>query len=1336
MLLMSVVVVALVLSSCFLPQPKVPPTVTPSPAQITAYSGLPFTFTVNAQSSSGISQIVATFLASTTIKTSSPATFTFTAPVVTQAAQYFINVKVYDNSSSHLMTEINVPVNVYPVTTGTVTYAVQLNNANGIYLYPVGPAENGAVIFTINVFKGNSLLKGVNVYVDGQPIPATPTSAPVTLAKASVGSTLLVIEKSYVANYYITASHAGPHTYYVVFYGNGNTPVATSTTGYFYITYPGAQKVTLSSATPLYNTKYINGVSGNVSFTANATDYTSQYEGFLINGTPFATFVNVATAVKVLNASYPITVPVSALTSAGSTTFMFKDVSIGGNTVVASQTYVVVKSAPVLRASYKGIPSSGNTLYVGINPTTFQVYAADPYWMTSAATLGTQPFSLTKNGTATVDVSGLTNNATEAFTAKVTNYANLSTSLKLTVVRVTVAPSIKYAKLYGLSTYNGVPYSTSGTITVVASVTSQYLNSVTLNLQTDSATPAMYALTKSSTGLWTGTINAGLLLPGTYKSWISAQDLALNVATALTSPATVNVYMPNQNVFTTKLTTTPAASVNGYYKAATLTANINPNWVYAIKTVILYRTGVASTTKPGTPGLASYAFTINASGTYKIVTIDNVNQRATGVSYLVNIDSSIPTVQVASATANTPTVTINATAIDKYSGIANLTLLYQTLGGTGADNGPWVTIGSTSTNNATKVTYTFTWKNLNTLPDGKYNIKLLATTGVGNSASRTSYVINNNAGAPKVSWTPSATLVFTNKATYAVSFTVQNESDITATMTYRFLKSSGNSSATSRFVSLSYTAYPLTEATTLKFSPSGTYTYKATVTDMAGKVATTTTMFIYDSTAPTATLTAATGTINSYGKVVAAAGTPVTFTVKATDNLSGIKSVVVNGQPATLKQLKTTGSYGVTLAATYTLTLNAPTYTANATWTVTATVTDNAGNVTTKTLQVWIDAAKPVISVSFYNPGSSGNKGYLTPLNGYVYSSASPTVVATVYGYELTVKATYYANTNSGTKLSPHPVSASIPASYVSFTATHTNTLYKLSVIATDNLNKLYNSNTTSATVVIGNLSPTVQATLQTRSSTIPYMLNGKNMDHYINLASSNTTYNATIIVKDPNIIPIQSAAFYINGTPYPFISNGQFVTQPGLNVVSKTLVNGGITAATLTVNLNQTPYVSQTGLYYLTVKATDYALNTGSTTSPGTAFYYDVTKPVLQPNKTLYKSGNYYYFDLGFSEQMATLTNKSVAASIVTFQLSNGLTYTSNPASQIFVPVTSDHTGLLHIWGLKTTSGATTNVLPLAGNTVTITVGASYVSAGGNPVAGPVTVTFTNVSAPKPVNP
>ncbi len=1319
---MSVIVLALVLSSCILPQPKTPPSlISISPTTITAYSGQPFNLAVTAGGGGGISKIVATFEGSTVTKTSNPATFTFTAPTVIAESLYPLGITVYGKNG--LTASATETVDVAPLTSvGSITYAVRLNNPYPyVYTYPA-QNNNQSVIFTVNVGNGANAVGGVSVYVDNQPIPASPTTLSSVL-KATIAGTSFVVQKSFVALYSISANHVGPHTFWVNFYGNAGQLIGSSEPGNFYITYPAVQKVTLSAATPLYNTNYINGLSG-VSFTAGATDYTSQYEGFLINGTPFATYVNVATAVSVLNKSYSISVPASALTSPGSTTFMFKDKSIDGSVASESRTYVVVKATPVLRASYKGIQSSGNTLYVGVNPTTFQVYAYDPYWMTSSATLGTQPFSLTQNGTVTADVSGLSNGATESFTAKVVNYANLSSTLNLTIVRVAIPPVIHYANLIGLSS-SPVSYAASGTITVVASVTSPYLSSVTLNLQTDGATTNMYSLTQNSTGLWTTTVNTANLLPGTYKSWISAEDLALNVATALTSPATVNVYRPIQDVFTTSLETTPSAPVNGYVKSATITANVNPNWIYAMNKVYLYNGTTVSASQTGNY-TSTYAFTISASGTYKVVILTNADQRATQIEapYVVKIDNSTPTVKLPSThlTADASSITILGTATDVYSGISQLTLSYQTLGATGADNGAWVTIGSTSANNATSVSYDFLWKNLNTLPDGKYNIKLVATSGVGNTGTAMSYVVNNNAGAPNVAFTPSSTLVFTNKATQTVSFTVNNESDVAATLTFSKPSSTVVSSAT--FVSNSYTAYPYTKSWTYALpATNATYTYTATVTDMADQAATHSTVFVYDTTAPTATLTAATGTIYSYGKYVAAAGTPVTFTIEATDNLSGIKSVVVNGTQATLKTISSTGLYGQTLSGTYTVTLDAPT--SSGTWTVTATVTDNAGNQKATALQIWVDAVKPTISVSFYK-----NTSKLTPLNGYVYSGATPTVVATVYGYELTVKATYATGTSSGTPLTPSPVT-STPASYVTFKATHTNTKYTLTVLATDGLNKLSNSNTTAATVVIGTASPTVTVTLQTNPATIPY----NHMNHFINLEYGTPTYIATIVVKDPNSIPIQTATFYVNGNPYQFISGGSFVSQPGLNVVSSALVNGGITAATLTLNLNNTPYVSTTGLYSLTASATDYALN-GGTTSSATSFYYDVTKPVLQPNNTLYKSGNFYYFDLGFSERMATLTNKSVAASIVTFQLSNGLTYTSNPASQEFVPVTSYNTGLLHIWGLKTTSGSPVNVLPLAGNTVTITVGASYISAGGNPVAGPVTVTFTNVSAPKPVNP
>jgi hypothetical protein len=227
---MSVVVMALVLSSCFLPQaPKVAPTLSISPTTITAVPGQPFNVVVNASSNSGISQIVATFFASPTVTytaTSNPASFTFMAPNVIAQSYYYLRITATaKNGLSAVSTETVV---VSPLTTaGSITYAVQLNNPSPhVYLYPVGPAENGAVIFTVNVYNGASSIGGVSVFVDGSQIPATPVSASSLnlKAKLSSSSTPLIIEKTYGANYYITANHAGPHTYYVVFYEITDNP--------------------------------------------------------------------------------------------------------------------------------------------------------------------------------------------------------------------------------------------------------------------------------------------------------------------------------------------------------------------------------------------------------------------------------------------------------------------------------------------------------------------------------------------------------------------------------------------------------------------------------------------------------------------------------------------------------------------------------------------------------------------------------------------------------------------------------------------------------------------------------------------------------------------------------------------------------------------------------------------------------------------------------------------------------------------------------------------------------------------------------------------------------
>lgn len=1282
LLLISVVVVAVILSSCALlfPPTKVAPTLSVSPTSITAYSGQPFSLTVNAQSSSGISQIVATFMGSSVVKTTSPATFAFDAPTVVQGTQYPLTVTAKSGGSNPTSVSTTVDVTVWPTVSGTITYAVQLNNIYPhVYLYPIGPAENGSVMFTINVFKGQSLLKGVNVYVDGSPIPATPTNAPVTLSGATVQSTQLTIEKSYMANYYITANHVGPHTYYVVFYGTNGATVETSQPGNFYITWPAAQKVTLSAATPVYNTQYVNGVSGNVSFTAKATDYTSQYEGFMINGTPFATYVNVATAVKVVGATYPITVPASVLTSAGTTVFTFKDTSIGGNAVSAIQTYVVVKSAPVLRASYKGIPSSGNTLYVGISPTTFQVYAADPFWFTSAATLGVQPFSLTKDGTATVDVSGLTNNATEAFTAKVVNGANLSTALNLTIVRVTVNPNIIYANVSGLATYNGVPYSTSGNITVSASVTSPYLSSVTWVLS-GNGTPSQYTLTKSSTGLWVGSVNTANLLPGTYKSWISAQDLALNVATALTSPATVNVYRSVQNVFTTSLTTVPSTPVNGYVRSATLTANINPTWIYAINKVVLYHGTSSSTPLTGTPGAVSYPFTLSASGTYFIVTIDNVNQRATGTSYTVDIDNSLPQLALSPATqtAKASSVTIVGSATDTYSGISNLTLSYQTLGATGADNGGWVTIGSTNTGNATSVSSTFTWKNLNTLPDGKYNIELVGTSGVGLTSTATGYVINDNAGAPIVSAIFPAMWTNSTSTTVNIGATVKNESDVTITAT------SGNSAlinfATSTYTSKSYTAYPLTKTWSAAFTgENGTSVAKVVVTDLTENTVTATKLIGFDNVSPTATVTAP--------ATVAGVGT-FTVTVDATDNLSAIKSVTVGGVPAVLSGTPTaTNEFGV-LDGTYVATLTINQTTSGST-SYNVVVVDNAGNTTTKTFSVYVDANAPSIAVGLVN-----THGYQTISNGasevnYTSMPASFTwSITTRSGTSATVTGTIM---KLGSGSSEIFLSSPSTTYYISSTTgsvtIEASGQYVITIVATNPINGLVETFHATKTVVIDNTPPTVKLTL-------PATLN------LANYSTAVATYTAT----DVNF---KAATLTINGVS---ISVSQ--TNSGTELLSQ-------------FGLNGLSYRSMTA----TLTAIDKALNTSATSA---TFTVDTVSPKINMTGTIYKTGGEYAVDVNFADTM-----KPATLVATDFQFYKGTVLWYNIAATTGVSY-DPSTGFLHIYNLVTPAGSIVSVSALANYQFTVKASTAFESIGGNPLSPNSTlVTFSPpYGTSKPVNP
>ena len=1156
LLLLSVLIVAFALSGCFLPsvEDHTPPTIAVSPSPITAYSGQSFSFNVTANDPSGVQSITAEFLGVTKTATmTKTASFTFTAPVVGQASQYDLEVTAVDNSKFHNKSQPQtVHVNVYPITTGTVTYAVKLNKPNAIYTYPT-PGNEGSVQISIDVFGGANLLSGVNVFVDGVSIPASKVSFVTT---ASAESSPIQVE--YTAFYLITKDHVGPHKYYVGFYGANGNLIQQSTPAWFYITYPSAQKVELSAATPLHHGSY---VTGDISFTATATDYTSNYEAFLINGTPYATLVNMTTgATKIVDKVYAFDNINTASMTDGSYTFMFKDKSIDGKVATDAKTYIVDNTPPTLRASYKGIPSSGNTLYVGANPTAFDVYAYDTNWMSSAATLGTQPFALTKNGTALADVAGLSNGATEAFTAWVKDYADHETTLALTIIRDTVPPVIHAATITtGLATVNGVPYSASATITVEASVTDPNLKSVAFVLDGPSYT---FPMTKNaSTGLWTAEVDLTSVLPGTYHASIIATDLALNEATFDTVPATVNVYRSLTNVFTTSLETTPSTPVNGFVKSATITVNINPDWIYAIKTVYLYKGSTISASQTGTASAVYYFTTFTGTGTYHVVVEDTVNATVTdGKTYDVNIDNTPPSslsISPATPTVNATAQAFAVSATDTESGVASLELQYQSLGSTGANNGAWYTIGTIATSSGT-----ITWNNLNTLPDGKYNIKLIATDGVGNATSTTSWVINNNAGTPDVTFTFPPTWTNSTSTVVKIGATVNNESDVTITAT------SGSSTlinfGAAATTSTSYTAYPFTATWSATFiGANATSLAQATVTDLAGISVTATKVIGFDNTKPTIVAPA------SAPATVAGAAT-FTVTVHATDNLSAIKSVTIGGVTAALQSTTTVKEFGV-LNGTYVATLTAPDYTTSGLATFDIAVFDNADNEATTSVSVYVDVTAPTITVKF----EAANSNSATITN----NSSETIYVATPASFVWNV------TTDSGTAPDVAGTIVNAVSTASGANGISTSKQYALTLTATNPINKKVATYGATVTVVIDSIPPNVS--VATPATVI----------------SADTSAIATYTATDTYFKSAYLKVYDTNGTLY---STTLVAPVQGATVDLRPYLDG-VNGTTVTISL----------------VATDLALNSASTSA---TFYVDTVDPTItNVYKTKSGSGTMY---------------------------------------------------------------------------------------------------------------
>ena len=1261
LLLLAVAIVAVLLSGCFLPQSsdKTPPTVSVV-SVIPTTSGQTFDVKVTATDPSGIKLIKAVFMNQVATATESPADFKFVAPAATQATTITLTIYAWDKKNN--MATSYVSVQVWPSTqTGPLKYSISQSNTNGIYLYPRGPQEMGSILFNVNITSGANLVKSVSFYVDKTEI-SSPTTNSVRASGAATST-----QNNFDFLYPINETTVGPHSYYAVFHLKNGTNI-TGQTQWFYIVYPSAQKVEIGGATLVKNGKYL---TGKISLVATATDYTSKYEALLINGKTSTVLVdysstnilNAMAATKVVKERYVFNINTASMTD-GPAAFVFKDISVDGNATEATANYIIDNTPPTLKVSYKGeTATNGEKFYVGISPNYFDVYVNDANLESAKATLtnASQKLGVTlSNGaTATVYVDKIapSDGDTATFTAWAEDYAGHKSTLEIKVIRDLVPPSMGAATVTGLATYNNVPDSISktGTITVEASVSDKNIKSVAFVLD---GPRYVFPLTRVSTGLWSATINLAdkNVLPGDYKASIIATDLALNEATASVVPSKIHVYAPTEKVFTTSLETTPAASVNGFVKSATITVNINPDWVYAISDIYLIKGSATAATIPATPGSATYYFGpthFSGTGTYYVVVKDTVNATVTdGNKYVVKIDSTAPSslkITVNSTTnlvvSGSPKFTVNAT--DTESGVAYFELQYKD------PNSTWVTIDSTSGNDLKEAT--FTWYNLQTLLDGSYQIKLIAKDGVGNEASITKTVINDSEGAPKVIFTPSATLVFTNKATQTVSF-VANEGDVSATLTFN-----GNTSSATYATFVGKQTEPSYSASWTYTFPSSnaTYTYAATVKDAAGHKATHTTLFVYD-TIPASIATAITS------KATVAAEATFTITVYATDNFSGIDYITINGSKVEVPTSASTESKFDTIiatAATYNVTVESPSYTTSKFATYDIAVFDNAGNEATTSVAVFVDVNPPTITVKLISKNgtktiTSGN----ATLTVYVATST-----ATPASFTWNVTTDSGTNAEVAATITDLATDSQDVASAVTIPSSGT---YTISIIATNPVNKLERKFSRAVKVVIDNATPDISL------SATPATVTAKSEALYVNYEA--TDDGAAGLINDKALLTLS----WNGGSATMFVPAA---TDATIDIFDK-------------IKGLDNKYVT------ITLYATDNALNA---TNTSTTVYVDTIDPTIT---NVYKaSATRLYIQI--SDPIAT-TDTFAASSIYFVQ--NGLTfYATNVGTNL---IFNKPDGLITITELVDDNGSPVNVGTLSGEWKVYVNGVTDLA--GNPIA------------------
>lgn len=751
--------------------------------------------------------------------------------------------------------------------------------------------------------------------------------------------------------------------------------------------------------------------------------------------------------------------------------------------------------------------------------------------------------------------------------------------------------------------------------------------------------------------------------------------LAAPAMAADTQPPTLTVTPsgPDQSgaYFSGKVDLTLAATDNGGGKVDGLACELDNSG--NVQTI---NTNQASVTRT-----IQNAFTTAGRHTWACSAVDNANNRSATVTGTIYIDKDAPTVAAVAAPSVTHngniTITLSATDPDlpggfAGSGVKSIQWTANNLGGSGSVlNGNTLTL-TVSNTGTTTVTYSATDKVNNTRSDKTITVvidktkptvasTLTPASGISNTGVTASFTATETGGAglARFDFTDNGAVTpFTfgpgqNTFTFDASYSVEGRHVLTVVATDNAGNVSDTSTATvlvdktapvagasaapsggGQAVTISATDPPagtpagasgvksitysvdgggsttVTGAsTTLPAFTSGSHTVTYTATDNAGNTSAPKTITVVsDTTAPTTSAVA---------NPASPSNQTITVTVTAQDEVggSGVKSIAtsVNGGPADSAN-----------GATKTLT-----FSAEGTYTVTYTATDNAGNTSApKTITVVVDKTAPTVTATPSPAATSDNTVALNFAANDTGGAGVESITVTVDGgtpvtytnptamIQLTSQGrfvvTYTAKDRAGNTSAPQTITIVVDktapvANAVASPATTSNGTITVNVGATD-------------PAIPGGAGSGVKSLSLSVDGAPAATVNGSSASQVFTTEGTHTvTYTATDNVGNTSAprtitVVIDKTAPTVTATPSPgTVSNGTITLAlaasdtGGSGVASITTVTNG--GAPVTTNAaNATRAFSAEGRYVVSYTATDAA---GNTSAPQTiTLLVDKTAP------------------------------------------------------------------------------------------------------------------------------